>query len=270
MKAENFFNVGVKGGYFLLTGKAERSKGSAPSSRPVASKPKRRGGDPIALVRLRKLGILIGHDMLNYHPDTEVSDKIFRKYTGLINSDVIAHEAKGKITLEDALHAVHAGISAHEARIASEGHKKWRSLFSGQFGVDGWRAGSSVIHEQADCPSFNAESMSQDWTKIWRPEDPSSDVTGFRDTHRPLVRIEITILHAHYNRLDLGLFTSTVTVETSSGNTMPVGYGTDSDSFSTAESPSTSVCKIISSTSSFSTSTSCGVSLTVEAVCSWI
>ena len=60
MKAEKISNDGVKGGYFLLTGKAERSKGSAPSSRPVASKPKRRGGDPIALVRLRKLGLLIG------------------------------------------------------------------------------------------------------------------------------------------------------------------------------------------------------------------
>ena len=130
MKAEEFFNVRVKGGYFLLTGKAERSKGSAPSSRPVASMPKRRGGDPIALVRLRKLGFLIGHDMLNSHPDAEFSDKIFRKYTGLVKSDIIAHEAKGKITLEDALQAVHAGISAHKARIASEGHKKWRGLFS--------------------------------------------------------------------------------------------------------------------------------------------
>ena len=175
MKAEEFFNVGVKGGYFLLTGKVERSKGSAPSSRRVASMPKRRGGDPIALVRLRKVGFLIGHDMLNSHPDAEVSDKIFRRYTGLVNSDIIAHEAKGKITLEDALQAVHAGISAHEARIASEGHKKWRGLFSGQFGVDGWRAGSSVIREQADCPSLNAESMSKEWTKIWRPEDPSYD-----------------------------------------------------------------------------------------------
>ena len=57
--------------------------------------------------------------MLNSHPDAEVSDKIFRKYTGLVNSDIIAHEAKGKITLEDALQAVHAGISAYEARIAS-------------------------------------------------------------------------------------------------------------------------------------------------------
>ena len=140
----NFFNDGVKGVCFLLTGKAERSKGSAPSSRLVASKPKRRGGDPIALVRLRKLGLLIGHDMLNSHPDAEVSDKIFRKYTSLVNSDIIAHKAKGKITLEDALQAVHAGIAAHEARIASDGHKKWRSLFSGQFGVDGWRAASTV------------------------------------------------------------------------------------------------------------------------------
>ena len=175
MKAEIFFNDGVKGGYFLVTGKAERSKGSAPSSRPVASKPKRRGGDPIALVRLRKLELLIGHDMLNSHPDAEVSDKIFRKYTSLVNSDIIAHKAKEKITLEDALQAVHAEIAAHEARIASDGHKKWRSLFSGQFGVDGWRAASTVIHEQADCPSFNTESMSQEWTKIWRPEDHSYD-----------------------------------------------------------------------------------------------
>ena len=132
-------------------------------------------------MRLRKLGLLIGHDMLNSHPDVEVSDKIFRKYTGLVNSNIIAHEAKGKITLEDALQAVHAVISAHEARIASEGHTKWRGLFSFQFGVDGWRAASSVIHEQADCPSFNAESMSQEWTKIWRPEDPSYDENYFAE-----------------------------------------------------------------------------------------
>ena len=35
-------------------------------------------------------------------------------------------------------------------------------------------------------------------------DNSDSDVTGFKDTHRPLVRIEITILHALYNRLDLG------------------------------------------------------------------
>ena len=79
LKAEKISMTESKGSYFLLTSRAERSKGSAPSSRPVASKPKRGGGAPIALVRLRKLELLVGHDMLNFHPDAEIGDKIFRE-----------------------------------------------------------------------------------------------------------------------------------------------------------------------------------------------
>ena len=71
----------------------------------------------------------------------------------------------------------------------------------------------------------------------------------------------------------LGRSTSTVTVETSSSGTPCLSVtASDSDSFCWAPS-STSVSRIVSSTSSsvsFSTSISCEISLTVSTVCSWI
>ena len=77
MKAEKFSMTESKGVISSLQAKLKGRK--AARHHRDRWRLSRRGEEatPIALVRLRKLGLLIGHDMLNSHPDAEVSDKIF-------------------------------------------------------------------------------------------------------------------------------------------------------------------------------------------------
>ncbi len=61
--------------------------------------------------------------------------------------------------------------------------REWQKHFA-NFSKETWRAASSVIHEETECPSFTANSMAAEWKEIWVPDASTYDEDQLADRWR--------------------------------------------------------------------------------------
>eukprot|EP00959_Pyramimonas_sp_CCMP1952_P419714 8791357-Pyramimonas_sp.AAC.1 len=85
---------------------------------------------------------------------------------------VIDNGCAGLPSLGRAHDRVSEAIAKMERRLRAEDSSSWKQIFAKEvIDPEWWRAASSVMHDPTECPAFTADDMSEEWRKIWRPED---------------------------------------------------------------------------------------------------
>ncbi|CAK0846118.1 unnamed protein product [Prorocentrum cordatum] len=172
-RAEGALAAAAHQGWVLQDGAAERPKGSLPTSRRVATTPAVRPAEPMELVRLKRLGRRVAHQLRD-HADELIAGPLLRQHVDSALRDRLTAGPKGRPTHAEAHGKISKAISAIQRDLLRDRRSEWRRLFQ-HFTTDTWRAATAEVHGPNECPSFNAEDMTEEWKRAWAPSDPNYD-----------------------------------------------------------------------------------------------
>ncbi|CAK0796724.1 unnamed protein product [Prorocentrum cordatum] len=146
---------------------------AAPLPERVATTPAVRPAEPMELVRLKRLGRRVAHQLRD-HADELIAGPLLRQYVDSALRGRLTAGPKGRPTHAEAHGKISKAISAIQRDLLRDRRSEWRRLFQ-HFTTDTWRAATAEVHGPSECPSFNAEDMTEEWKRVWVPSDPNYD-----------------------------------------------------------------------------------------------
>ena len=168
-RTECAFQKAVKFGFAKLVRKAERAKGSIPTSRCCGQAAKHREQQTVIHRRLLRVHRSISERCRQGESfQTALSGTLLEKTCRVI------HDASGypsvSFTFGSALTALNDLILIEEKTLRQRTAKDWRAHFR-TFTKDIWGPAKSVLKNHKIPAAFNANDMREEWAKHWCPPD---------------------------------------------------------------------------------------------------
>lgn len=188
-RAETAFHLCVANGLATLDRKAERPKGSLPSSRPTAPGPSHRPPQPVAHRRLLKVhravaeGIRHGcsHDALDGPLLSRVQRVLWECYD---------HFSFTAGSFSDALLALDQAITAQAQLVSKCNAADWKAAFrsfaTSTASASEWKLARTTLKPSILQAAFTAPEMRESWAKVWAP--PGFSAQPACDAWRQLAR----------------------------------------------------------------------------------
>ena len=124
--------------------------------------------------RLRKLGFKLAHLLREEGGGGHLPEKLMNMFVGIVWTGGADFSANGVPTVRSALEDVDRGLARETAAAARDKQKRFRSLFQ-EFVQESWGATANVMKPPTESPGFTADSMTEDWSKIWYIESVEED-----------------------------------------------------------------------------------------------
>ncbi|CAK0873307.1 unnamed protein product [Prorocentrum cordatum] len=168
-RAEGTLTAAAERGWPLRDGAAERGKGPLPTSRKVATTPAARPSEPMELIRLKRLGRRMAHQLRD-HACELLSGPILDQHVDNALRGRLTAGPRGRPTHAEAHAQVSKAVSAIQRDLMKERRTEWWRLFQHYY-PETWRAATAEVHGPSECPSFNATDMAEEWKKVrdWCP-----------------------------------------------------------------------------------------------------
>ena len=171
LRAEAVLNEAIRLKLAVATSKAERPKGSQPTSCPTANTSHCRPPDSMQERRLLRLHRAAEHQRKREGgPGSALTTEQRRHWKAAMDDGVILKEQPMPRTQAGALEVAGRAHTAAERKTSEAAAKDWRRRFS-RWSQDTMQAAAPMLRPPAPPTTFTAADMRSDWQPIWAPTE---------------------------------------------------------------------------------------------------
>ena len=171
-RAETWLQLAVGAGLCRLARKGERTKGSAPTTRPAACGPSHRPAEPVETRALRRAHRRWAERLRGRPPQLSMSDADHRAWGRLAERTGLEALPLPE-DVPSALSRITAYLTYRARGAQKAANRDWARRFTA-WTDDLWSPARAALRAPVE-PQFDEEGMRETWQQVWCPEGPQAD-----------------------------------------------------------------------------------------------